>query len=69
MDMMRLNSVFLKKDPILSTKNLAGSYFCESSILKHFTATYFCKVNKNSQKFIPAKISNNKLCWKWADVI
>ena len=60
---MKLNLVFLfqkkKKNPFLSTRILAGTYFCESSKLKRFAGTYFCKFGKNSQKFVTIRYNES----------
>ena len=49
--LMKLNLVFflIKKKSFPVYKNSCGYYFCESSNLKHFAATYFCKFGENSQ--------------------
>ena len=67
---MKLSLIFFfkkkKKIPFLSTKILAGAYFCESSKLKRFAGTYFCKFGENlqnSQKFPTIRYTES-----WCDI-
>ena len=52
---MKLNFFF--KDPCFFINNFAGIYFCQLPKLKCFVDTN----SKHSGKFMPVKISNNKV--------
>ena len=62
--LMKLNLIFSLKTLAFFQKNCASIYFYQSPKLKCFVDAYFCEFSNNSQnsrKFIPAKISDNKV--------
>ena len=61
---MKLNLfLFFQKNPLLSTKILAGTYFCKSSKLKRFAGAYFWKFGENLQKFLTIRYTES-----WCDI-
>ena len=61
---MKLNLFFSLKTLAFLQKIVHPFFFCQSPKLKCFADTYFCEFSNNLQnlrKFIPAKMSNNKV--------